>query len=92
MLSQKALAGWGTHYPFRWYGLWTLMAISLAHLQFDEAAEYARLLKAPGQQVFPQEAEDLLTGAIRAADAGDLAKSKSRLTRAVDWAKKNHFL
>ena len=91
-LCQQALTGWGVHYPFRWYGLWTLIAISLAALKFDEALEYARQLKAPGQQAFAKEGDELLAGAIEAADKGDKAKSESLLIKAVDWAKKNHYL
>ncbi len=91
-LCQQALTGWGSHYPFRWYGLWTLIAISLAPLKFDEALEYARGLKSPGQQIFAKEGDELLTGAIEAADTGDNTKSQSLLLKAVDWAKENHFL
>ncbi len=91
-LSLKALDGWGKYYPFQWYGLWTLMDISLSALQFDEAIEYARRLKAPGQQVFPNEVDALLATAIHFAEQGDVAKSKSQLRQAVDWAKENHFL
>ena len=92
VLCQQALTGWSAHYPFRWYGLWTLIDISLAALKFDEAIEYARQLKAPNQQVFPKEVDDLLTGAIEAAEHRETAKGKSLLKKAVDWAKKNHLL
>lgn len=92
VLTQKALSKWSQYYPFRWYGLWTLMAISLAALKFDEALEYARGLKVPGQQVFVKEGDELLTRAIEAADTGDKTKSQSLLMKAVDWAKENHFL
>ena len=91
-LCQQALTGWGSHYPFRWYGLWTLIAISLAALKFDEAIEYVRGLKAPGQQVFAKEGDELLTRVVEAAREGDKAKCKSLLLKAVNWAKDNHFL
>ncbi len=91
-LCQQALTSWGSHYPFRWYGLWTLMDISLAALKFDEALEYARGLKSLGQQIFAKEGDELLTSAIKAAQEGDKARCQSLLMKAVDWAKENHFL
>lgn len=90
-LSRKAVDIW-RYYPFQWYGLWTLIDISLASSKVDEAMEYARRLKAPGQQVFPKEVDDLLNGAIEAAEERDKSKSQSLLMKAVDWAKKNHYL
>ena len=91
-LCQQALTGWSSRYPFRWYSLWTLIAISLAALKFDEAIEYARELKAPGQQVFAKEGDKLLTRVVEAADKGEKLKSQSLLQKAVDWAKENHLL
>jgi Tfp pilus assembly protein PilF len=91
-LSQKALSGWSRYYPFCWYGLWTLIDLSLLTLRTDEAVDYARKLKEPGQQVFVKEANDLLTGAIVASETGDMKRAESLLAKAVDWAKKNHYL
>ena len=91
-LSQKATMGWSRYYPFRWYGLWTLIDLSLLSLRTEDAVEYARMLKAPGQQVFAKEGDDLLAGAIEAADKGETARAESLLMKAVEWAKKNHYL
>jgi len=91
-LSQKAVKDWNKYYPFWWYGLWTLMDISLASLKIDDAVEYARLLKAPGQQKFPQEVDAFLAGAIEAAERSEKDKVKPQLEKAVAWAKEHRFL
>lgn len=91
-LSQKAAKGWSKYYPFWWYGLWTLIDISLSFLNVDEAVQYVHQLKSPGQQVFPQEVDSLLIGIIQAAEQGDKETSKSLLLQAVSWAKEHHFL
>lgn len=91
-LSRKALAGWSRQYPFWWYGLWTLIDISLASRNVEAAAEYARLLRAPGQQIFDREVDGLLAEAIKATDKSEIEKCKSMLEQAVNWAKDNRFL
>lgn len=91
-LSLQALSGWSQHYPFCWLGLWTLMDLSLLALRTDEAVGYARRLKAPGQQIFVKECDDLLTKAIQFAEQGESAKAESLLKKAVDWAKQSHYL
>lgn len=91
-LCQQALAEWHPHYPFRWLGLWVLLDLSLLGLRIDDAVEHARQLKAPGQQVFAQAGDDLLAQAIEAAGKGDRARAASLLSRAVEWAKVNHYL
>lgn len=48
-LNLAAMAGWSAHYPFRWFGLWTLIDLSLLSLRTEDAVGYARMLKAPGQ-------------------------------------------
>lgn len=92
MLSKKAVNGWSRNYPFYWYGVWTLIDLSLLALQTNEAVEYARKLRAPGQQVFAKEADELLIRAIAAAEHGESTKAASLLAKAVDWAKINHYL
>ena len=69
-----------------------MIAISLSTLRIDEAIEYARRLKAPGQQVFAKEGDDLLTSALEAAGKWDKARSEALLMKAVEWAKENHYL
>lgn len=91
-LSHKAAGGWGEYYPFKWYGLWTLIDISLAFLNVEEAVQYVRQLKSPGQQVFPQEADSLLNEILQTAEQGEKETSKTLLLRAVSWAKEHHFL
>lgn len=91
-LSLMALEGWGVYYPLRWFGLWTLIDLALLSLQLEETIEYARQLKAPGQQIFAKEGDDLLAAVIEAANKGEKAIAEARLRQAVDWAKTNHYL
>lgn len=92
LLSEKAALGWNKHYPFWWFGLWTLIDLSLLTLRTEDAVNYARKLKTPGQQVFAKEVDDLLTGAIAAAEMGAMKQAETLLLKSVDWAKKNHYL
>lgn len=91
-LNQQALTGWSIYYPFRWFGLWTLIEISLQEFQTQAALDYARLLKAPRQQVFAQAGDELLSRTLEAANDGNYDLARSFLKKAVDWAKQNHYL
>lgn len=91
-LCRQALTEWGPYYPFRWFGLWVLVDLSLLALRTDEALEFARQLKAPGQQVFAKDGDDLLAEAITAAAQGDAARAELLLKKAVEWAEENHYL
>ncbi len=91
-LSKKAIALWHPRYAFRWHGLWTLIDISLRSHKVDEAVEYVRQLKAPGQHVLSKEVDDLMVGGIEQADKGDVTKSEALLIKALAWLKENHYL
>ena len=84
--AQAALDMWvglPTRYMFDWMALWPLVAIALASQQIEQAAEYARGILTPPQQLLQEPARTLAEDAVRARDTGQLAQAEELLRRAV---------
>ena len=84
--AQAALRMWEglpVRYFFDWMALWPLVAIALTSQHIGQAAEYARGLLPPPQQLLQEPARTLAQDAIHAWDAGQPAKTKELLRRAV---------
>jgi class 3 adenylate cyclase/tetratricopeptide (TPR) repeat protein len=87
--AQGALDMWEglpTRYMFDWMALWPLIAVALDSQHIEQAAEYARGMLAPPQQLLQEPARSLAGDAVRARDAGQLAHAEELLRRAVHAA------
>jgi class 3 adenylate cyclase/tetratricopeptide (TPR) repeat protein len=87
--AQAALDMWEglpVRYMFYWMALWPLIAIALASQHIEQAAEYARRMLRPPQQLLQEPARTLAEDAVRAWDAGQLAHAGELLRRAVHAA------
>jgi len=84
--AQAALDMWDglpVRYIFDWMALWPLVAVALGSQQIEQAADYARRMLPPPQQLLQQPARTLAEDAIHARDAGQLAQAEELLRRAV---------
>jgi class 3 adenylate cyclase/tetratricopeptide (TPR) repeat protein len=84
--AQAALRMWEglpVRYIFDWMALWPLIAIALGSQQIEQAAEYARRMLPPPQQLLQQPARALAEDAVHARDAGQLPDAEELLRRAV---------
>ena len=70
-------------YFFDWMALWPLVAMALASGRFEAAAEYARRMLPPPQQLLQEPARTLVDSAVHAWDAGMQAETEQLLGRAV---------
>ena len=87
--AQAALDMWDglpTRYMFDWMALWPLVAIALDSGHIEQAAEYARGILTPPQQLLEEPARTLAEDAVRARDTGGLARAEELLRRAVHAA------
>jgi eukaryotic-like serine/threonine-protein kinase len=87
--AQAALRIWEelpVRYIFDWMGLWPMVAIALASGRVEEAAEYARRMLPPPQQLLQEPAQTLVDSAVHAWDAGQAAEAEGLLRRAVRTA------
>ena len=73
-------------YFFDWMALWPLVAMALASRQIDQAAEYARGMLPPPQQLLQEPVRTLVHNAVQAWDAGRPAETEEFLTRALRTA------
>jgi hypothetical protein len=84
--AQAALEKWGklpVRYWFDWMALWPLLAMALACKQMEQAAEYARQMLPPPQQLLQEPARTLVDSAVHAWDNGQPAETEELLRRAV---------
>jgi len=84
-----ALDMWGRlpiRYFFDWMALWPLVAMALGSRQIDQAAEYARGMLPPPQQLLQEPVRTLVDSAVQAWDAGRPAETEEFLARAVHVA------
>jgi hypothetical protein len=84
--ARAALRMWEelpVRYFFDWMALWPLVAIAVAAGQVEDAAEYARGMVPPPQQLLAEPARTLVDGAIQAWDSGQPAQTEELLRRAV---------
>jgi hypothetical protein len=68
---------------FDWMALWPLVAIALDARQVEQAAEYARGMLPPPQQLLHEPARTLVHSAVQAWDNGQSAETEQLLRRAV---------
>jgi class 3 adenylate cyclase/tetratricopeptide (TPR) repeat protein len=78
--------GLPVRYAFDWMALWPLLAMALTSGRVGEAAEYARGMLLPSQQLLQQPAATLVEDAVHAWDAGQPADAGELLHRAVGAA------
>jgi class 3 adenylate cyclase/tetratricopeptide (TPR) repeat protein len=84
--AQAALRMWEglpVRYFFDWMALWPLAAIALASQHIGQAAEYARGMLPPPQQLLQEPARTLTQDAVHAWDADQPAETEQLLHRAV---------
>jgi len=87
--AQAALRIWEelpVRYIFDWMALWPMVAIALASGRVEEAAEYARRMLPPPQQLLQEPAQTMVDSAVHAWDAGQAAEAEGLLRRAVRTA------
>jgi tetratricopeptide (TPR) repeat protein len=87
--AQAALRIWEelpVRYIFDWMALWPMVVIALASGRVEEAAEYARRMLPPPQQLLQEPAQTLVDSAVHAWDAGQAAEAEGLLRRAVRTA------
>jgi class 3 adenylate cyclase/tetratricopeptide (TPR) repeat protein len=70
-------------YFFDWMALWPLVAMALAAGETETAAEYARGMLPPPQQLLQEPVRTLVDSAVHAWDAGQQAEAEELLGRAV---------
>ncbi len=70
-------------YFFDWMALWPLVAMALASGRVEAAAEYARGMLPPPQQLLQEPVRALVESAVHAWDAGEQAETEELLGRAV---------
>jgi hypothetical protein len=94
-LGQAALERWQESalvYPFRWIGLWPLIAVALARDREDEALAHAKALLEPQQQRLPDELSGALEAAIRARAEDQAGLARSHLDRVMESAREMGYL
>lgn len=90
-----ALEMWGKlpiRYPFDWMALWPLLAMALASQRIQQAAEYARGMLPPPQQLLQEPLRTMVENAIRAWGAGQPADTEEQLQRAMHAASELGYL
>jgi class 3 adenylate cyclase/tetratricopeptide (TPR) repeat protein len=84
--AQDALERWEelpVRYFFDWMALWPLLAIALGSGQIAQAAEHARGMLRPPQQLLLEPVRTLIEHAVRQWDAGQPAETEELLGQAV---------
>jgi hypothetical protein len=84
--AQAALEKWEklpVRYVFDWMALWPLLAMGLASQRMAQAAEYARRMLPPPQQLLQEPVRTLVDSAVHAWDNGQAAETEELLRRAI---------
>jgi hypothetical protein len=87
--AQAALDMWEglpIRYFYDWMALWPLIAMALASGSVEEAAEYARRMLPPPQQLLQEPVRTLAENAVHTWDTGQPAETEELLRRAVSVA------
>jgi class 3 adenylate cyclase/tetratricopeptide (TPR) repeat protein len=78
--------GLPVRYFYDWMALWPLLAMSLAAQRTDQAAEYARRMLPPPQQLLQEPVRTMVENAVRAWDASQPPQTEELLRSAVSAA------
>ena len=79
-------------YFYDWMALWPLLAMSLAAQRTGQAAEYARRMLPPPQQLLQEPVRAMVENAVRAWDTGQPAETEELLRSAVGGARHLGYL
>ena len=93
--AQAALGIWEelpVRYFYDWMALWPLLAMSLAAQRTGQAAEYARRMLPPPQQLLQEPVRAMVENAVRAWDTGQPAETEELLRSAVGGARHLGYL
>jgi hypothetical protein len=72
--------------------LWPLLAMALASQRIQQAAEYARGMLPPPQQLLQEPLRTMVENAVHAWDAGQPAETEEQLRRAMHAASELGYL
>jgi hypothetical protein len=75
-----------------WMALWPLLAMALASQRIQQAAEYARGMLPPPQQLLQEPLWTMVENAVHAWDAGQPAETEEQLRRAMHVASELGYL
>jgi len=84
--AQAALQMWEqlpVRYPFDWMALWPLVATGLASQHIGQAAEYARRMLPPHQQLLQEPVRTMVENAVDIWDTGRPAETEELLRQAM---------
>ncbi len=84
--AQAALKIWErlpVRYFYDWMALWPLVAMALASGRFEQAAQYARGMLPPPQQLLQEPVRTLVEDAVHAWDSGQPEETKDLLRQAT---------
>jgi tetratricopeptide (TPR) repeat protein len=87
--AQAALDMWEklpVRYFYDWMALWPLVAMALASQRIEQAAQYARRMLPPPQQLLQEPVRTMVENAVHAWDAGRPAETEELLRQAVQAA------
>ena len=80
--AMKLWSGPLGQYPFQWAALWPLLAIALEEQRIDDAADCARKMLSPEQQLFPDELAAAMEQALEAFDLGQTGQARTQFEQA----------
>jgi class 3 adenylate cyclase/tetratricopeptide (TPR) repeat protein len=84
--AEAALEMWEglpVRYFYDWMALWPLVAMAVASGRFEQAAQYARGMLPPPQQLLQEPVRTLVEDAVRAWDSGQPEETKDLLSQAT---------
>ena len=84
--AEAALEIWEglpVRYFYDWMALWPLVAMAVASGRFEQAAQYARGMLPPPQQLLQEPVRTLVEDAVRAWDSGQPEETKDLLSQAT---------
>jgi hypothetical protein len=84
--AEAALEIWEglpVRYFYDWMALWPLVAMAVASGRFEQAAQYARGMLPPPQQLLQEPVRTLVEDAVRAWDSGQPEETKDLLRQAT---------
>ena len=84
--AEAALEMWEglpVRYFYDWMALWPLVAMAVASGRFEQAAQYARGMLPPPQQLLQEPVRTLVEDAVRAWDSGQPEETKDLLRQAT---------
>jgi DNA-binding SARP family transcriptional activator len=93
--SQAALERWHQSalvYPFRWLGLWPLLAATVARGRDEEVWTYVEALLEPTQQRLPEGVHRALESAVQAKAHDQPAAARRHLGQAMELARELGYL